>query len=133
MKYNTAISELMKLTNLYQSRDEITKKDYEVLLKLLYPTSPHLTEELNEMIGNSPLYKASWPTYDEEKLIEEEKEIAVQVNGKVRDTIIVNINDSEDQIKEKALASENIKRHTNDKEIVKIIVIKGKIVNIVVR
>ena len=133
MKYNTAISELMKLTNLYQSKEEITKKDYEVLLKLLYPTAPHLTEELNEMIGNSPLYKASWPTYDEDKLIDEEKEIAVQVNGKVRDTIVFNINDSEDQIKEKALASDNIKRHTSDKEIVKIIVIKGKIVNIVVR
>ena len=133
MKYNTAISELMKLTNLYQSKEEITKKDYEVLLKLLYPTAPHITEELNEMIGNTPLYKSSWPTYDEDKLVDEEKEIAVQVNGKVRDTIIVNINDSEDDIKEKALSSDNIKRHTSDKEIVKVIVIKGKIVNIVVR
>ena len=133
MKYNTAISELMKLTNLYQSKEEITKKEYEVLLKLLYPAAPHITEELNEMIGNEPLYKSSWPTYDEEKLVDEDKEIAVQVNGKVRDTIIVNINDTEDEIKEKALSSENIKRHTNDKEIVKVIVIKGKIVNIVVR
>ena len=133
MKYNTAISELMKLTNLYQSKDEITNKDYEVLLKLLYPTAPHITEELNEMIGNAPLYKSSWPTYDEDKLIDEEKEIAVQVNGKVRDTIIVNINENEEEIKEKALASENIKRHISEKEIVKIIVIKSKIVNIVVR
>lgn len=133
MKYNTAISELMKLTNLYQSKDEITKKDYEVLLKLLYPTAPHITEELNEMIGNMPLYKSSWPTYDKEKLVEEDKEIAVQVNGKVRDTIVVNINDTEEDIKQKAMSSENIKRHTADKEIIKVIVIKNKIVNIVVR
>ena len=74
-----------------------------------------------------------WPTYDESKLIETEKEIAVQVNGKVRATITINVDDSEDVVKEKALAQDNVKRFTEGKEIVKIIVIKGKIVNIVVK
>ena len=70
---------------------------------------------------------------DEKVLIEEEKEIAVQVNGKLRATIKINISDSEDEVKEKALNAENVKKHTEGHEIVKIIVIKGKIVNIVVK
>ena len=65
--------------------------------------------------------------------IDEEKEIAVQVNGKVRATIKINVNEDEESIKEKALKEENVKNHTDGKEIVKVIVIKGKIVNIVVK
>ena len=74
-----------------------------------------------------------YPEYDDEKLIEKEKEIAVQVNGKVRATIKVNINDSEEGIRNKALSEENVIRHIDGKEIVKVIVIHGKIVNIVVK
>jgi len=133
MKFNTAIAELMKLVNTYNDKNSITKKDYTVLLKLLYPCAPHITEELNELIGNSPIYKGSWPEYDESKLVEEEKEIAVQVNGKVRATIKVNINDTEEVIRNKALSEENVIKHTEDKEIVKVIVIQGKIVNVVVK
>ena len=134
LKYNTAISELMKLVNEYYSVDTITKADFRVLLTLLYPFAPHLAEELNEELTlGEVLCKSSWPIVDESKLVEQEKEIAVQVNGKVRATIVVSIDDSEDIIKEKALQSENVIRHTEGKEIVKIIVIKGKIVNIVVK
>lgn len=133
LKYNTAISELMKLVNEYYSVESISKDDYTVLLTLLYPFAPHITEELNEMIGNSPICKSSWPKYDEAKTIDETKEIAVQVNGKVRGTITIHVDDNEDIIKEKALNEENVKRHTEGKEIVKVIVIKGKIVNIVVK
>lgn len=133
MKFNTAISELMKLVNRYQELEQITSKDYQVLLTLLYPCAPHMTEEANEQIGYEPIYKGTWPTYEEEKTIEQEKEIAVQVNGKVRATIMVHVDDSEDDIKEKALSEENVKKHIGDKEIVKVIVIKGKIVNIVVK
>ena len=133
LKYNTAISELMKLVNEYYAVESISKDDYTVLLTLLYPFAPHITEELNEMIGNSPICKSSWPKYDEAKTIDETKEIAVQVNGKVRGTITINVNENEDTIKEKALNEENVKRHTEGKEIVKVIVIKGKIVNIVVK
>jgi len=134
LKYNTAISELMKLVNEYYSVDTITKADFRVLLTLLYPFAPHLAEELNEELSlGEVLCKSSWPIVDESKLVEQEKEIAVQVNGKVRATILVNIDDSEDLMKEKAMQSENVIRHVEGKEIVKIIVIKGKIVNIVVR
>ena len=133
LKYNTAISELMKLVNEYYAVESISKDDYTVLLTLLYPFAPHITEELNEGIGNSPICKNSWPKYDEAKTIDETKEIAVQVNGKVRGTITINVNENEDTIKEKALNEENVKRHTEGKEIVKVIVIKGKIVNIVVK
>ena len=133
LKYNTAISELMKLVNEYYAVESISKDDYTVLLTLLYPFAPHITEELNEMIGNSPICKNSWPKYDEAKTIDETKEIAVQVNGKVRGTITIHVDDNEDIIKEKALNEENVKKHIEGKDIVKVIVIKGKIVNIVVK
>ena len=134
MKFNTAISTLMILTNEMEKQETITKEDYRTLLMLLNPIAPHITEELNDINKLGPvLCESNWPTYDESKLIEEEKDIAVQVNGKVRATIKVNINDSEDMIKEKALNEENVKKHTDGMEIVKFIVIKGKIVNIVVK
>ncbi len=133
LKYNTAISELMKLVNEYYAVESISKDDYTVLLTLLYPFAPHITEELNEVIGNSPICKSSWPKYDEIKTIDETKEIAVQVNGKVRGTITIHVDDSEDIIKEKALNEDNVKKHIEGKNIVKVIVIKGKIVNIVVK
>ena len=133
MGYNTVVSSLMILTNAYDAKDEITPLDYNLLLTLLNPMAPHITEELNEQIGFKPICERKWPTYDEEKTIDEEKEIGVQVNGKLRATIKVNINDSEEMLKEKALAEENVKKFTEGKEIIKVIAIKGKIVNIVVK
>ena len=134
LKFNTAISSLMILTNTMEKMDSISKLDYRVLLHLLNPIAPHTTEELNEVYNlGSPLCESSWPSYDEQKLVDEEKDIAVQVNGKVRATITVNINDTDDIILDKALAAENVKKHIDGKEIVKTIVIKGKIVNIVVK
>ena len=100
---------------------------------LLNPIAPHITEELNEQLGYKPICESEWPKYDEEKTIETTKEIAVQVNGKVRATITISLDDSEEVIKEKALECENVIKHTEGKEIVKVIVIKGKIVNIVVK
>ena len=131
--FNTAISQLMILTNAMDEKDSITKEDYRLLLTLLNPIAPHITEELNEEIGFSPICESTWPKYDESKTVEQEKDIAVQVNGKVRSTIKININDSEDVIKEKALKEENVQKHIEGKEIVKTIVIQGKIVNIVVK
>ena len=133
MGYNTVVSSLMILANAYDAKDEITPLDYNLLLTLLNPMAPHITEELNEQIGFKPICERKWPTYDEEKTIDEEKEIGVQVNGKLRATIKVNINDSEEMLKEKALAEENVKKFTEGKEIIKVIAIKGKIVNIVVK
>ncbi len=133
MGYNTVISSLMILVNAYDELESITKEDYHLLLVLLNPIAPHITEELNEQLGYKPICESEWPKYDEEKTIETTKEIAVQVNGKVRATITISLDDSEEVIKEKALECENVIKHTEGKEIVKVIVIKGKIVNIVVK
>ena len=135
LKFNTAVSTLMIMLNEYEKySDGVSKKDYRLLLHLLNPIAPHITEELNEQYGLGDHFcESSWPEYDDEKTIEQTKEIAVQVNGKVRATIKVNMDDDDDTVKEKALSEENVKRHIDEKEIVKIIVIKGKIVNIVVK
>ena len=131
--YNTAVSTLMILLNKYEECEHITKKDYTLLLILLNPMAPHITEELNESLGQSPICEGTWPEYDEAKTILNEKEIGVQVNGKLRGSIVVNVDDSEDVIKDKALNNDNVKRHIEGLEIVKVIVIKGRIVNIVVK
>lgn len=131
--YNTAVSTLMILLNKYEKCERITKKDYTLLLTLLNPMAPHITEELNESFGQKPICEGTWPEYDEAKTILNEKEIGVQVNGKLRGSIVVSIDDSEDVIKDKALNNDNVKRHIEGLEIVKVIVIKGRIVNIVVK
>ena len=135
LKYNTAVSSLMIMLNEYEKfEDGITKDDYRVLLTLLNPIIPHITEELNEKYDlGKPICESTWPTYDESKIVEDTITIGVQVNGKVRGTIDINVDESEDSVKEKALNDENVKRHTDGKEIVKVIVIKNKIVNIVVK
>ena len=99
-----------------------------LLLKLLNPIAPHVTEELNEMIGYSPICESEWPVYDEAKTVENTKEIAVQVNGKVRATIEINIEDDEQSIKEKAMDAENVIKHIEGKEIVKVIVVPSSTV-----
>jgi leucyl-tRNA synthetase len=133
ISYNTAVSQMMILANSYDEKDTITKDDYALLLTLLNPMCPHITEELNESIGNKPICEGSWPEYDEAKTVDNEVEIGVQVNGKVRATIKIAVDEDEDLIKEKAMNEDNVKRHMDGKEVVKVIVIKGKIVNIVVK
>lgn len=133
MGFNTAISTLMILANKYDEHDHITKKDYKTLLTLLNPIAPHITEELNEELGYRPICESSWPTYDEEKTIDISKKIAVQINGKVRATIEVTDKETTDEIKEKALQEENVKKYLEGKEIVKEIVIPNKIVNFVTK
>ena len=133
MGYNTVVSSLMVLANRYDEEESITKEDYHLLLTLLNPLAPHITEELNEQLGYAPICESTWPVYDEEKTIDTVKEIAVQVNGKVRGTIQIHIEDDEQAIKEKAMECENVLKHIEGHEVVKVIVIKGKIVNIVVK
>ena len=133
MGYNTYISKLMILTNAYEEKESITKEDYRLLLILLNPVAPHLTEELNQEMGYDLISNASWPVCDESKLVEDTREIAVQVNGKVRGTITISNDEEEESVKEKALACENVKKHLEGLEVVKIMVIKNKIVTIVAK
>ena len=133
MGYNTVVSTLMILANAYDAKEEITKADYRLLLTLLNPIAPHITEELNEELGFEPICNGSWPAYNEEKTIDQEKTIGVQVNGKLRGEINISVNESEESIKEKALSLENVKKNIEGKEIVKIIIVPNKIVNIVIK
>lgn len=133
LRFNTAVSQLMILTNAYDESETITKKDYRLLLILFNPIAPHITEELNESLGYDKIVNTPWPKYDETKLVSSEVEIGVQVNGKLRGSIKVNDEMSEDDMIKLAKENENVKRFIDGKEIVKTIVIKKRIVNIVVR
>ena len=134
LSFNTAISHLMVFINAVYKEEVFPLEYQEGFIKLLNPIAPHITEELWSLLGHTnTISYESWPVYDEAKLVQTEFDIAVQVNGKLRGTITISINDNEDEIKQKALDNENVKRHTDGKDVVKVIVIKNKIVNIVVK
>ena len=133
MAYNTAVSSLMILTNAYQDAKSISKEDYRLLLTLLNPIAPHITEELNESIGFSPIVNGTWPVYDEDKTKDTTVTIAVSVNGKVRGKLEVDVDTPSNILQEKAFTLPNVQNFTNGKEIVKVIAIPNKIVNIVVK
>ena len=124
----------MIFVNAVYKEDFLPREYAEGFVKIISPVCPHLGEELWSMLGhdNTIAYE-KWPEYDESLLKENSYTLAVQVNGKVRATITVDTNDTEDDIKKKATEEENVKRHIEGKEIVKIIVIQKKIVNIVVK
>ena len=134
LKFNTAVSSLMILTNEYEKQEEITTKDYRLLLTLLNPIAPHITEELNERYNlGEVICKSSWPTYDESKTEDETYTLIVQVNGKVRGKVEVSSNMEEEDMKKEAKNLENVKTFIEGKEIVKEIVVPKKLVNIVVK
>lgn len=134
MKFNTAIATLMSLINDITKLNKITKGEYKTLLVLLNPMAPHMTEELWGIIGGKGTISATnWPKYDEAKTQDSEIEMVVQINGKVRDKIIVSADEGKDVVKEKAISNEKIKALLDGKEVVKVIVIPKKIVNIVIK
>ena len=134
IKYNTAVSALMILLNNYEDEESITKDEYRTLLHLLNPFAPHITEELNEKYSlGKPLCESSWPKYDETKIENDNYELVFQVNGKVRGKMEVSKETSKQEMEKLAKENENVKKFIDGKEIVKIITIKGKLVNIVVK
>ncbi len=134
MKFNTAIATLMSLTNDFYKMSKITKKEFETFLILLNPIAPHMTEEIWQNIGlNGQIAQANWPTFDESKTIDNEIEIPIQVNGKVKEVIIVSVDANEQEVKDIVHNNENICNILKDKTIVKEIYVNGKIYNIVVR
>lgn len=134
MKYNTAVSALMILLNAMEKEGSITHKDYRTLLALLNPIAPHITEELNEECKLGEEFAVSaWPEYDESKTTDSEFEIGVQVNGKLRGSVLISEEDTEEEIKMKALNNENVKKYTDGLNIVKVIVVPKRIVSVVVK
>ena len=134
MYFNTAISQMMIFVNSATKEDVLPKEYAEGFVKLLSPVAPHIAEELWNKLGHSDtITYETWPTYDESKLVDDEINLPVQVNGKVRATIKVLVNATEEQIRDLAHNTENVKAHIEGKTIVKEIYVTGKIYNIVVK
>jgi leucyl-tRNA synthetase len=133
LRFNVAISQMMVFVNEAFKADSLPLVYMEGLVKMLSPIAPHITEELWALMGHDKtITYAKWPTYDESKLVVDEVELAVQVNGKVRAHITVAADAEQDAIKEAALADEVVKTYTEGHELKKVIVVPKKIVNIVV-
>ncbi len=143
-QFNTIVAAIMELVNeMYNCKDTLkgTPDGNQVLssalattLTLLYPIAPHVCEELWTGIGNSDsLVSAQWPKFDEAALVTDEVLVVVQVNGKVRGKMSLPTEASTEEVKEQALKQENVAKHMEGKQVVKIIVIPGKLVNIVVK
>jgi len=133
LKFNTAIASLMSLSNEMRSIGKITKADFRTYLILLNPVAPHLTEELWELARfDGMLNQTTWPSYDEKKLVLDEFEMPVQINGKMRGKVLMAMEASEEDAISAAKSDSNIFNHLDGKEIRKIIYVPGKILNIVV-
>lgn len=134
LKYNTAIAAMMSLVNEFYSAGKVTKGEMKVLLILLNPVAPHITEELWSIIDSqSRLIDQSWPEWDEEKTVDDMVEIAVQFNGKVRGKIVLAADATQDQARDAALNDEKLKSYMEGKNIIKVIYVPGRILNIVVK
>ncbi|MDD5144520.1 MAG: leucine--tRNA ligase [Candidatus Pacebacteria bacterium] len=134
MKFNTIISSFMEFVNLGLDKKEETGKDsLERALLLLSPFAPHLAEEFWQRLGKkSSIFEQKWPEFDPKMIQEKEIGLIVQVNGKMRDKIIVPFGISEDEAKKLAISSEKVKNWLEDKEIKKVIFVPDKLINIVV-
>ena len=144
--FNTSIAAIMELMNsLYAHEDSVQRGEQPAPLSLmadvqrdlvlmLAPFAPYLAHELWEMLGEtSDLLRAPWPQYDAALAREEEVEIAIQVNGKIRSRITISADAEEAHVRELALADEKVKAAIADKEVVKVLVVKGRLVNVAVK
>lgn len=128
-KYNTAIAQLMGAINVFYSRGSVTKKELNTFITLLYPVAPHICSEIYEKVNDgAKINEAKWPTFDEKDLVFDEVEIPVQVNGKLRGKIVVKA----EATQEEALSAVD-NSILSGKTIVKVIYVKGRILNIVAK
>ncbi|MDO8499810.1 MAG: class I tRNA ligase family protein [bacterium] len=136
MRYNTAIAHMMTLVNeMIKAADagSLLVTPYSLFIQLLAPFAPHVAEEIWEALGNkNSIFKSTWPVYDPALAIVSEVTIAIQVNGKLRDAIVMDAEVSEDEAKKFALASEKVQKWLEGKTPKKVIYIKGKLISIVV-
>lgn len=141
LQFNTAIARMMEFINALSKYTQEKEMNLDFLkdvvsdyLRLLAPFAPHFSEEQWSLLGNSySIFNEAWPKFDPKALVKDEVEIAIQVNGKIKNKIMVSSDLDEEGIKAAALADEKIIASTEEKTVVKVIVIKGRLVNIVVK
>jgi leucyl-tRNA synthetase len=134
MAFNTAISQMMICTNAFTQAEQVPLEEFLIFLRLLNPFAPHIAEQLQEILvpGSPMLYHQAWPEFDAEALIENEIELVVQVNGKLRDRIAVAPDANEETVLAVALASPKIKEYTDGKTMRKVVYVQGRLLNLVV-
>ena len=133
LKFNTAIAQMMTLVNNFY-KTAPSRGDIRILLQLLSPFAPHIAEELWEIQGFEGLCcQSAWPTFDEKKMVDTEKTIAVQVNGKLRSTVTVPADSDAETVKSAALADRKIAGYVEGMEIVKTIVVPNKLINLILK
>lgn len=134
MKFNTAIAAMMSLVNDFSKKGSVTHDEYMTLITLLNPVAPHMTEELWQIYGNDGFLSLQpWPKFDEAKTVDDEIEIVVQINGKIKDKLMISAGLDKDGTQEAAMNSDKIKELIDGKNVVKVIAVPGKLVNIVVK
>ncbi|MBE6619578.1 MAG: leucine--tRNA ligase [Ruminococcaceae bacterium] len=134
MKFNTAIAAMMTLLNRIYEVGKLTRDELYTFVSILSPFAPHVCEEINEWLGNAEMIATSaWPTYDEAKTLDATIEIAVQICGKLRATVVIPADASKDDMLAAAKANERIAELIDGKTLIKEICVPGKLVNIVVR
>ena len=134
MKFNTSVSTFMTMVNEFTKAKHINKAEYKTFLQLLNPFAPHMTEEIWSELGEEKeISQTPWPTYDEAKTIDDEIEIPVQINGKLKATVVVAKDADEETVTKAVEQNETISKLTEGKTIIKKIYVKGKIFNIVVK
>ncbi len=133
MRFNTAISSIMILLNEFDKEETISKEQYQIIIQLLAPFAPHVTEELWTVLQNKgSVHSAPWPQFDQNRLIENNVSISIQVNGKLRGNMTTPKDTPDKEVQKMALNMSEIKKWTDGKVIKNVIVIKNRIINIVI-
>jgi len=134
LKFNTAIAAMMSLVNDFYSVERVNKAEFRTFLILLNPVAPHITEELWEIAGfPGMLHNQKWPEWDESKTVEDQVEIAIQINGKVRERITIPSGLDKQATEDAAMKDSKVKALVEGKSVIKVIAVPGKLVNIVVK
>ncbi|MDD2627895.1 MAG: leucine--tRNA ligase [Clostridia bacterium] len=132
MKYNTAIAQMMTCINLVYKKGVISRKHLEQFLTILSPTAPHVAEEVWSKINSTYIEETTWPMFDESKIIKDEIEMPVQVNGVFKFKISIDSNASKEDIEKIVMENENLEKYIDKNKIKKVIVVPGRIINFVV-
>ena len=135
LKFNTAIAQLMTLSNALRAKERVTRTEWKTFLLLLNPVAPHVTEELWERAGFTGhiATDGTWPEYQDDKLSENYAEMPIQINGKVRGKVVLPLKATQEQAVEAAQKEESVARYLEGKKLVKVIFVPNKILNMVVK